>query len=330
MRASTLIVAAILAVLLAVVSAESAFDPTIMRMVNSNPKSTWKAGINKFASMTLDEVKAMLGGQVPTYTRYNQHQMDLIQQNAEPASNNPSEFDWRKVNPQCIHPIRDQAHCGSCWAFSASEAMSDLFCIASKGQVDVVLSPQDMVSCNKLNQGCNGGILPIAWYYLAHTGIVSDECFPYTSQNGTVEACPKKCVDGKTDFKSAKYKLKKWHKVSPTIEIWKREKAIEDYLMNYGPIQTGFTVYQDFLQYTSGVYQHVTGSALGGHAVKIVGYGVDATAGKYWIVANSWGTQWGMNGYFHIKKGSNECGFEGDAYSGEADLSSVPKSYKKF
>ena len=73
-----------------------------------------------------------------------------------------------------MHSIRDQQHCGSCWAFAATEALSDRFCIASQGEVDVVLSPQDMVSCDSWNMGCNGGILPLAWSYLTTTGAVSD------------------------------------------------------------------------------------------------------------------------------------------------------------
>jgi len=78
-----------------------------------------------------------------------------------------------------------------------------------------------------------------------------------------------------------------------------------------GPIQTGFTVYQDFMSYQSGVYRHTSGSQLGGHAVKIVGWGSD-----YWIVANSWGTGWGLNGFFWF--GMNQCGFEGQGIAGKA------------
>lgn len=93
----------------------------------------------------------------------------------------PDSFDSRTEWGDCIHAIRDQAQCGSCWAFAASETLSDRFCIASGKKVDVVLSPQDMVSCDNWNMGCNGGILPWAWSYLTSTGVVSDSCFPYSS-----------------------------------------------------------------------------------------------------------------------------------------------------
>jgi cathepsin B len=88
-----------------------------------------------------------------------------------------------------VHPIRDQSKCGSCWAFGATEALSDRFAIASKGAVDVVLAPEDLVACDGIDRGCNGGYLAMAWRYLTNTGAVTDSCFPYTSQDGTVPHC---------------------------------------------------------------------------------------------------------------------------------------------
>lgn len=73
-------------------------------------------------------------------------------------------------------------------------------------------------------------------------------------------------------------------------------------------METGFTVYEDFMSYKDGVYKHKTGNALGGHAVKIVGWG-----DGYWIVANSWGTGWGMKGFFNIAFG--ECGIDSAVYA---------------
>lgn len=219
-----------------------------------------------------------------------------------PAPSNadlPTTFDARKEWPECIHPIRDQARCGSCWAFGASEALSDRFCVASKGEINVVLSPQDMVSCDGWNLGCNGGILPWAWSYLTKTGIVSDDCLPYSSADGSVAKCPKKCENG-GDFK--KYKCK----AGSVVEA-KGVNQIKQELVNNGPLETGFTVYEDFMSYRSGVYQHVTGDQLGGHAVKIIGWG-----DGYWICANSWSEGWGEKGYFNIKFG--DSGIDRAAY----------------
>lgn len=91
--------------------------------------------------------------------------------------------------------------------------------------------------------------------------------------------------------------------------------------MNYGSIQMGFRVYQDFFSYRSGVYRHLSGGLAGGHAVKVIGWGVDSASNlPYWIVANSWGTTWGNNGLFWILRGSNECDCEGMMYSARPQL----------
>jgi cathepsin B len=82
-----------------------------------------------------------------------------------------------------------------------------------------------------------------------------------------------------------------------------------------GPVEASFTVYEDFLTYKSGVYHHVSGASLGGHAIKILGWGVEGGVG-YWLAANSWNEDWGLNGFFKIKRGSNECGIEGNMVAG--------------
>jgi len=85
--------------------------------------------------------------------------------------------------------------------------------------------------------------------------------------------------------------------------------------MTHGPVEASFTVYADFPTYKSGVYHHTTGSALGGHAIKIVGWG-NESGSDYWLVANSWNADWGTKGFFKIKRGSNECGIEGGIVAG--------------
>ena len=86
-------------------------------------------------------------------------------------------------------------------------------------------------------------------------------------------------------------------------------------LMTNGPAEGAFTVYSDFPNYKSGVYQHVAGSALGGHAIRILGWG-EENGTPYWLVANSWNYDWGDNGTFKILRGSNHCGIEGGVVAG--------------
>ncbi len=76
-------------------------------------------------------------------------------------------------------------------------------------------------------------------------------------------------------------------------------------LFNNGPLEGAFTVYEDFFNYHSGIYAHVTGNAVGGHAIRVIGYGTEDGI-DYWLCANSWGTEWGMNGFFKIRQGDSD------------------------
>lgn len=82
-----------------------------------------------------------------------------------------------------------------------------------------------------------------------------------------------------------------------------------------GPVEVSFSVYEDFAHYKSGVYKYIKGDLMGGHAVKLVGWGTEGGT-DYWLVANSWNTAWGEDGYFKIARGSNECGIEEDVVAG--------------
>jgi len=213
----------------------------------------------------------------------------------------PASFDSRTQWSGKIHAIRDQASCGSCWAFGASEALSDRLAIA--GGSNLVLSPQDLVSCEKDQMACNGGYLNRAWDYMTATGIVSDACMPYTSGKGVVAACPKSCTGSGAWVK--------YHCKAGTTVTARTISGIQSEIQARGPMETGFTVYSDFMNYKSGIYQHKTGISEGGHAVKIVGWGTSGGI-NYWICANSWGTSWGMSGYFNIAFG--ECGIDSAVY----------------
>jgi cathepsin B len=216
----------------------------------------------------------------------------------------PESFDSRTQWPNCVNYIRDQGQCGSCWAFGGSEALSDRYCIQKN--ISVLLSAQWLVSCDGWNMGCNGGNLSLAWSYLKNKGLPVDSCDPYTS--GTTKqtgSCPSTCADGSAPktFKAV------------NVHSYKSPSAIQAAIMEGGPIEAAFTVYQDFMSYTGGVYEHTTGSALGGHAIKIVGWGVEGST-NYWIVANSWGTSWGESGYFRIAWG--QCGIDSAGIAGNA------------
>jgi cathepsin B len=237
--------------------------------------------------------------------------------NVETLQELPENFHTKDKWPECIHPIRDQQNCGSCWAFSASEVLSDKFCIASKGKINVILSPQDFVSCDGNDRGCGGGFVNKSWNYLKNNGIVTETCLPYISGNGFPGICPfgdeptlNFCMTKEEKFR--KYKVKAHGRINNISDA-------KTQLLNEGPLEAAFNVYEDFMSYKGGVYRRTSENFMGGHAVKVVGWGKDNNDGtEYWIVANSWNTTWGEEGFFRIAFG--ECGFEGSLWTGIPDL----------
>ena len=209
--------------------------------------------------------------------------------NTEPL---PEYFDSREKWPECINGIDNQKSCGSCFAFSSTAVLSDRFCIHSNGYYNIKLSPQDLVSCDILDRKCNGGTPILTWTYLMTQGVITDECRPYTSGDGHVDSCNRKSCDNE-NIKYRRYKAKEYYFLL-SINAIKRD------IMNNGPIETAFLAYDDLNKYKDGIYIKTEGAKLsGGHACRIVGWGTENGIG-YWIVANSWGTSWGINGYFKI------------------------------
>ncbi|VDO90910.1 unnamed protein product [Heligmosomoides polygyrus] len=128
-------------------------------------------------------------------------------------------------------------------------------------------------------------------------------------------ACKNKCQPGyKTPYRKDKIYAKSAYYVRPI------EKQIQYEIMTRGPVQAGFDVYEDFTSYTSGIYEHLAGEQVGGHAVKIIGWG-EEDGKKYWIIANSWNTDWGEDhGYFRMIRGVNDCNLESEIVGGIMDV----------
>jgi cathepsin B len=189
--------------------------------------------------------------------------------------------------------------------------MSDRICIASGKKTSVILSPEDLVECDSGNMGCNGGWLNKAWDYMSTTGAVTDDCLPYTSGAGAVTQCPTTCANKSVAF--TKYKCAAKSVIQAT-----NQNQIQSAILAGGPMETGFTVYQDFFNYKSGVYHHVSGGVAGGHAVKMLGWGVTPEGEEYWICANSWGADWGLDGFFNIRVG--DSGIDQAVYGCTPDL----------
>jgi len=267
-----------------------------------------------FRGWNEDEIKGLLGT-----TEFFEQKIDKYFKldTVSDLKDLPTDFDARKQWPNCIHPIRDQGHCGSCWAFGVSEAISDRFCIASNQKINIVFAPQDLVSCDTVvNKGCNGGNPLLAYTYTSIKGIVTDQCFPYTS--GTTKETGPCLIENKTCVSTSVPYLK-YHTKALTIKTLTTVSQIQTDMYTNGPITAAMMVYEDFMSYKSGIYVRHSNQLLGGHAIKGVGWGHDQTTGyNFWIMANSWSPNWGENGFFRIRWG--ECEIDSMASSAQADV----------
>merc|ERR1712151_1377088 len=127
-----------------------------------------------------------------------------------------------------------------------------------------VLSPEDMVACDKSDNGCKGGILPHAWSYLQNTGIVTDRCFPYSSGQGEVPSCPHRCQDSES-WSASKVRARSYYAINGVKNMMKEIMTFDDARVLLG---TSLVHISERL----GVYQKLVWDFLpeGGHAVKAV------------------------------------------------------------
>ena len=249
-------------------------------------------------------------------------------------------FDARTAWPECetvINHVRDQANCGSCWAHGTTEALNDRICVATGGNFTTLLSVADTTGCCNGSQcfsfGCNGGQVGTPWAWFKRQGVVTGgdygstgTCYNYTmpqcAHHVTVPSLPS-CDDIKQvaptcqascpDEVSLTYSSDK-HFSQSNYSFASVDQIKQD-IQQYGTVTAAFTVYEDFLTYKSGVYQHQSGSALGGHAIKTIGWGTE-DGEDYWLCVNSWNNTWGDQGTFKIKMGA--CGINDQMTAGLA------------
>ena len=281
---------------------------------NQNPAAPWKvAPASRFDGLTFRDAAKTL--QPPRMRLEGRRGRPARKQPAHVlrvADKIPPQFDSREEWPMCnIKAIRNQGSCGSCWAFGAAEAFSDRYCIAKNASTPVVFSPGYMVSCYTNLFGCDGGYVDIVHEDMRDNGTVLESCMPY---HGSSECVTDVCADKKTPAEF--YRMREVHDVFVPFNTELNVRAIQTEIMTYGPVETAFWVFGDFMHYGGGIYTRTPGTALGGgHAVKIIGWG-EENGVPYWTVANSWGDDWGENGFFRIRRGTNECGIEDDVAAG--------------
>ena len=278
-----------LVILLAVVFAGStvfARDLEQIRAAIKEKGAHWEAGETTMSKLPEQERKLRLGHVKPRLTGAEPI-LSAESTGSGGAAAAYTSFDWADPTKKYVTAVRNQASCGSCWAFAAAGALESYTLIKNglTGQ-EIDLSEQVLVSCGGAGS-CGGGSIGSASNYIRDKGLPLEGCFPYTATNNT---CSTACYTYQTES----YRVQSWAYVATTsVSV----EAIKNALVTYGPLVTTMDVYADFFSYYGGIYSYASGAYQGGHAILIVGY--DDTA-QCFKVKNSWGTGWGEAGFFRI------------------------------
>ena len=202
-------------------------------------------------------------------------------------------LDWR--NQGVLNEIKNQGDCGGCWAFSVVgtiEAMRNI----KNGAIGSDLSVQQLIDCDSLDKGCKGGWAPNALSYISRNGLVSENTYPYQEKDSN-------CQNEIISDENIETKIESHYSRCDEDEC--SEGEFQFNLLKNGPVSVVIDAYNTrFYNYKSGYYNE--DCAEPNHAVILVGFGVDGETGeKYFIIRNSWGKDWGMDGYGYVKHDLN-------------------------
>ncbi|XP_030518205.1 senescence-specific cysteine protease SAG39-like [Rhodamnia argentea] len=245
-------------------------------LANNKP---YKLGVNRFADLANEEFKAR--------NRFKSHMCSTEAASFKYANVTavPSSMDWRKKG--AVTPVKNQGQCGCCWAFSAVAAVEGIHGIAT-GKL-ISLSEQELVDCDigGQDQGCEGGWMDSAFQFVEKHGLTTETNYPY---KGTDDKCN---VKGESN---SAVTIKGYEDVPANSEE-ALLKAVANQPVSVAIDAGGF----DFQFYSSGVFTGPCGTELD-HGVTAVGYGASDSGTKYWLVKNSWGEEWGEEGYIRMQR----------------------------
>ncbi|CAK9134994.1 unnamed protein product [Ilex paraguariensis] len=269
---------------------------------HNSENRTYKVGLNRFADLTNEEYRSIyLGTRTDAKRRFLKSKTKSYSQRyaVQAGEKFPKSVDWRESGS--VAPIKDQGNCGSCWAFSAIAAVEAINQIVT-GEL-ISLSEQELVDCDTgRNEGCDGGFMEYAFMFIIKNGgIDSEDDYPYLGDDGVCDPIRNAkvvSIDGYEDI--------------PPFDEKALLKAVA-----HQPVSVAIEASGRALQlYSSGIFTGECGAALD-HGVVVVGYGTE-NGMDYWTVRNSWGTEWGENGYFRMQRNvvgsyTGKCGITMEA-----------------
>ncbi|CAH1791819.1 unnamed protein product, partial [Owenia fusiformis] len=256
-----------------------------VRFLQETEQGSGQYGITEFADIDEDEFRKT--HLTPKWDLSENHNLAKAE---IPNVEAPDAFDWREHN--AVTEVKNQGSCGSCWAFSTTGNIEGQWAI--KRSKLVSLSEQELVDCDKIDEGCSGGLPSNAYEEIMRLGgLENEKDYPYEGKND------------KCEFISGDIRVY----INGSVNISKNEGDMAAWLAQNGPISIGINAFA--MQFYFGGISHPwsifcsPGSL--DHGVLIVGYGTK-NGEPYWIVKNSWGKSWGEEGYYLVYRGSGVCG----------------------
>ncbi|CAN0269074.1 unnamed protein product [Lampetra planeri] len=247
--------------------------------------SRWRPryGVTRFSDLTPQEFRGMA------------IERDGATRRAPPGphvqlSSLPTHFDWR--DKRAVTAVKNQESCGGCWAFASVQVVESASVLT--GGLLKPLSVQQVLDCSRVNHGCQGGdtVTAFSWLNKTRLHLVLESLYPFTNSAGPCRIFTNSTpgVEIK-DFASHSFR--------------DDEEAMMGWLVGRGPLAVSVDAvsWQDYL---GGVVQHHCSSSTPNHAGTLTGYSLGDL--PYWIVRNSWGPEWGLDGYIYIKMFENMCG----------------------
>ena len=210
-------------------------------------------------------------------------------------------IDWREKHK--VSSVKNQAKCGGCWAFSSTGAVESAYAI--KNNVLYNLSQQELLDCSYLNHGCQGGSMDLAFQFIMKNGLCTNNSYPYEAMRGECQ---------KRDCETVVH-------ISNFSDVTQNDEKSLARAVSQQPVSVAIQANKrSFQMYQSGIYSDIDCGTKLDHGVLVVGYGTErqgfGQSMDYWIVKNSWGPEWGENGYIRIQRNiedsSGLCGIAMD------------------